>query len=44
MEKNMIITVEPGLYFRDFLFTGEFLKHNFDIDLKYLNIDKIKEY
>lgn len=24
LEKNMIITVEPGIYFRDFLLNGEF--------------------
>jgi hypothetical protein len=44
MEKNITITVEPGLYFRDFLLNGEFKNHNIDIDTKYLNIDKIKEY
>ena len=32
------------VYFRDFLLSGEFLKHNFEINLKYLNLDKIKEY
>lgn len=40
----MCITVEPGCYFRDFLLNGEFLKHNFDINLNYLNMEKIKEY
>ena len=43
MEKNIIITVEPGLYFRDFLLDGDF-GDNLAIDLKYLNRDKIREY
>lgn len=43
LEKNMIITVEPGIYFRDFLLNGEF-GDNLQIDLKYLNREKIREY
>lgn len=43
MEKNLVITVEPGLYFRDFLLNGEF-GDSLNIDLKYLNREKIAEY
>eukprot|EP00347_Sterkiella_histriomuscorum_P002367 403368429 len=43
MEQNLIITVEPGLYFRDFLLDGEF-GDDLHIDLKYLNREKIREY
>ena len=41
---NMIITIEPGIYFRDFLLNGELDRERLNIDLKYLNIDKIREY
>ena len=40
----MIITIEPGIYFRDFLLNGELDRERLNIDLKYLNIDKIREY
>jgi Xaa-Pro dipeptidase len=40
---NTFITVEPGCYFRDFLLNGDF-GDDLNIDLKYLNLDKIKEY
>lgn len=43
LEKDLIITVEPGLYFRDFLLDGE-LGDDLKIDLKYLNRDKIRDY
>lgn len=43
LEKDIIITVEPGIYFRDFLLDGEF-GDNLSIDLKYLNREKIREY
>ena len=43
MEVGTCITIEPGIYFRDFLLKGEF-GDNLSIDLKYLNMDKIKEY
>ena len=42
--KNMTITIEPGVYFRDFLLEGTLPKERLDIDLKYLNLDKIREY
>ena len=37
----MCITIEPGIYFRDFLLNGELES---TIDLKYLNLEKIHEY
>jgi len=40
MEKGIMITIEPGLYFRDFLLKGE-LGDDLAIDLKYLNVEKI---
>lgn len=40
----MCMTIEPGCYFRDFLLFGELDKSRLDIDLKFLNIPKIKEY
>ena len=38
------MTIEPGCYFRDFLLDGELDKNKLNIDLKYLNRDKIREY
>ncbi len=43
MEKNLVITVEPGIYFRDFLLNGDF-GDSLDIKLHYLNREKIAEY
>jgi len=44
MKAGMCMTIEPGCYFRDFLLDGELDKNKLNIDLKYLNRDKIKEY
>ena len=44
MKPGMIITIEPGVYFRDFLLNGELGKEALGIDLKYLKLDKIREY
>lgn len=44
MEAGMLITIEPGCYFRDFLLNGEVPKEFFEFDLSYLNLDKIREY
>jgi hypothetical protein len=40
----MCITIEPGCYFRDFILNGELPKEKLNIELKYLNREKIKEY
>ena len=44
LEAGMVITIEPGCYFRDFLLNGEVPKDFWDFDLSYLIIDKIREY
>ena len=44
MQKGMCMTIEPGIYFRDFLLHGELDKERLNIDLKYLNLDVIKAY
>lgn len=44
LKENMIMTIEPGIYFRDFLINGELDREKLNIDLKYLNLDKIREY
>ncbi|CDW86992.1 peptidase d [Stylonychia lemnae] len=43
LDNGITITVEPGLYFRDFLLDGEF-GDDLKIDIKYLNREKIREY
>jgi Xaa-Pro dipeptidase len=40
MEENMVITVEPGCYFIDFIIKNALEGEN----AKYFNADKIKEY
>jgi len=44
IKENMIITIEPGLYFRDFLLDGKLEKEKLGIDLKYINREKVREY
>lgn len=44
IETGIILTIEPGCYFRDFLLNGEVPKEFFEFDLSYLNLDKIREY
>ena len=44
VQHRMCITIEPGIYFRDFLLDGELPKEMLDIDLKYINRDKVREY
>lgn len=45
MKAGMCMTIEPGIYFRDFLLDGELdPKYQINIDLKYLNREKIREY
>jgi len=43
LEKGICITVEPGIYFRDFLLEGK-MNERLGLDSKYLKLDKIKEY
>ena len=40
----MCITVEPGIYFRDFLLDGNFEKKDLNIDISFLNRERIQEY
>ena len=44
LKKGMCITIEPGCYFRDFLLDGELDKERLNIDLKYINREKVREY
>ena len=44
MKAGMCMTIEPGCYFRDFLLDGQLDKDKLNIDLKYLNREKIREY
>ena len=44
LHPNMVITIEPGIYFRDFLLDGDFDKEAYPIELKFLNLEKIREY
>ena len=44
VDAGNIVTIEPGCYFRDFLFNGDIPKDFYEFDLSYLNVDKIKEY
>ena len=43
MKAGMTITIEPGCYFRDYLFTGEY-GDKLPIDNKYVNQDLVREY
>ena len=44
METGNIITIEPGCYFREFLLTGQVPPEFYQFDLKYVNLEKIREY
>jgi len=44
MQAGMVVTIEPGCYFRDFLIEGQIPKEFYEFELKYLNVEKIKEY
>lgn len=44
IELNNIVTIEPGCYFREFLLTGQTPKDFYEFDLKYVNLEKIREY
>jgi len=44
IEVGVVLTIEPGCYFRDFLLDGEIPKDFYEFDLSFLNRDKIREY
>jgi Xaa-Pro dipeptidase len=44
LHPGMAFTIEPGIYFRDFLIDGDWTGQDLKIDRKYLNVDKIREY
>lgn len=44
IEENLILTIEPGCYFRDFLLDGDVPKEFYEFDLSHLNREKIREY
>lgn len=44
IEERVILTIEPGCYFRDFLLDGEMPKDFYDFDLSFINREKIREY
>lgn len=44
MAKDMMVTIEPGCYFRDFLLDGEVPKEFYEFDLSYLNRERIAEF
>ena len=44
IEAGIVITIEPGIYFRDFLLDGDVPPEFYEFDLSYLNREKIREY
>lgn len=44
IEVGVVLTIEPGCYFRDFLLDGEIPKEFYEFDLSFLNRNKIREY
>lgn len=44
MKAGMVMTIEPGCYFVNFLLNGELDQERLNINLKYLNLDVIKAY
>ena len=44
MEAGNVITIEPGIYFRDFLLDGDVPEDFYQFDLSYVNRERIREY
>lgn len=44
MAKDMMVTIEPGCYFRDFLLNGEVPKEFYEFDLSYVNRERVAEF
>lgn len=44
IDEHVILTIEPGCYFRDFLLNGEVPKEFYEFDLSFLQMDVIREY
>ena len=44
MEEGMVVTIEPGCYFRDFLLEGSLPSSFYEFDLSCLDLEKIREY
>lgn len=44
IDEGVILTIEPGCYFRDFLLNGEVPKDFYEFDLSFLNLEVIREY
>jgi len=44
IEEGVILTIEPGCYFVNFLLDGDVPKQFYEFDLSHVNREKVKEY